>query len=144
MVIEVPREKGDVDVARLTNRLSVVHAFENGEQTRMLLDAAGQRVQVPGTRMSVERSPRGQRCPGGGDCRVDVSLRALGDPSEDLAIRGIDDVERLARLGPLAVDEVAEYALEFAEPVARRLIRFGRRPVFHRFEDLSDGRHVSS
>ena len=63
------------------------------------------------------------------------------DPRQNFAVGRIDDVERLAGLGPLAVDEVPEHALVFAEPCAGGLIRFGCGPVLHRFENLGDCRH---
>src|SRR5206468_9861198 len=45
VVVEMPRDERDVDVSRLANRLPVVHALENGEETRVLLDAARKRVE---------------------------------------------------------------------------------------------------
>ena len=41
MVVEVPGDQRDVDVARLADRLAVVHRFEHGEEALALLDDGG-------------------------------------------------------------------------------------------------------
>src|SRR5262245_1247521 len=91
--------------------------------------------------MSIERLPAGKRGARCRHCGIDVGLGALCDAREHLAIRRIDDVECLARFGPVTVDEVAEDLLVFREPVASGLIGLGGRPVFHRFENIGDRSH---
>ena len=141
VVIEVASDERDVDVTRLTDRLAVVHAFQHGEQAGVFLHSARERVQMPRARVTIQPLPRGQHGAGGGHRGIDVVLRAKRDAGELLTRGGIDDVERLSRLGPLAVDEVPEDLLVFAEPVSRLLIRLGRGTILHRFEDLGDCGH---
>jgi len=59
VVVEVPRDEGHVDVARLADRLAVVHRLEDREKPRVLLHAARDCVQVAGARVRRERFPRG-------------------------------------------------------------------------------------
>ena len=41
MVVEMPRHQRNIDVTALADRLAVVHRFQNGQQTRMLLHQPG-------------------------------------------------------------------------------------------------------
>jgi hypothetical protein len=46
VVVEMPLCEGDVDVARLADRLAVVEGFQDGEEAGVLLQEPGQRVEV--------------------------------------------------------------------------------------------------
>src|SRR5205814_8854707 len=72
VVVEMPRDERDVDVSRLANRLPVVHALENGEETRVLPDAARKRVEPACSRVCRQALPRwkGRACRGYGS--VDI------------------------------------------------------------------------
>src|SRR5207237_6972154 len=122
-------------------RLAVIHAFDHREQPRVLLNAARERVEVPGAGMSVERLPAGKSGASRRHRGVHIGLGPLRDAREDLAIGWIDDVERLARLGPLAIDEVAEDFFVFAEPMSGGLVRLGGGTVLHRSENVGVARH---
>ena len=79
-----------------------------------------------------------------GDRGVDVVLRAVRHARDDLVRRGIDDVERLTRLGPRAVDVVAEHALVLPEPGESFLVALRRGAVLHCLEDFGDGMVMSN
>jgi hypothetical protein len=51
VVVEVPGDERDVEVARLADGLAVVHALDDGQETRVLLNLARERVQVPRARV---------------------------------------------------------------------------------------------
>ena len=46
VMVEVPRDERNVDVARLADALAVVHRLEHGEQPRVALHGARERVQM--------------------------------------------------------------------------------------------------
>ena len=110
----------------------------------MALHFAREGVQVAGARVPWERGPGGRRGIGGGDGGGDVRLAALRHARQDGFRRGIDRLEVLAfgGLDPAAVDEVAEASVVvLPEPLQRRRVALGRRPILHRFEQFGDGRH---
>ena len=111
MVVEVPCHERDVDVSRLANRFAIVHALEHGEETRVLLDTARERIQPPRSRVRCERPPRGQRGSSRGDRRVYVTRRSLTDSRQERARCRITDVECLTRFGPVAANKMAEDTL---------------------------------
>ena len=84
-MIEVPRDERNVDVARLANRLAVVHALEHGEQPRVLLNAARERVEVPRARVR-RRAPstRAARARAAATAASTSAARAVRDARDDL------------------------------------------------------------
>src|SRR5207302_9017431 len=80
----------------------------------------------------------------GRDGGVHVRLARLRDARQRRSGGGVDDVERVAILsfGPPAPDEHPERSPVPLQPLERRLVALGRRPVCHRFEYLGDGRHT--
>src|SRR6266571_3012736 len=92
-------------------------------------------------RVGRERCPRRKGSPRGRHGCVDVGRRPLGDARDHLRGRGVDDVERLARLRPRAADVVAEDALVPSEPRERFFLALRRGAVLHRAENLGDARH---
>ena len=48
VIVEVAGDQRDVDVARLADRLAVVQRLQHGEQARVLLDLAGNGVEIAG------------------------------------------------------------------------------------------------
>ena len=141
VVVEVARDQRDVDVARLADRLAVVERLEHGEQARVLLHLARERVEVARALVAGQAAPGGEGAPRGLDRRTNLFGRRLRDPRELLAGGGIDAVEVLAPRREGAADEVAEDPPVAVEPLDRGPRRFGRRAVLHRLEDL---RHLHS
>ena len=146
VVIEVPGDQRDVEIARLTNRFAVVETLEHGEQPGVALHLARERVQIAGACVRRQRRPawgRGSRPRDGG---VDVSLAPLRDAGENRCGRGVDRLEVLSfhRSGPPAIDEMAEPpVVVLPDPLQRGCVAFRRRPVLHRLEQLGDGRHYT-
>ena len=57
VVIEVPGDQRNIDVAALADGLAVVHGLEHGEAAGMFLHGARQRVQVASSRVRSEGLP---------------------------------------------------------------------------------------
>ena len=57
VVVEVPGHEGDVQVPRLADGLAVVQGLEHGEQAGVLLDVAGQGVEVAGAAVAAQLPP---------------------------------------------------------------------------------------
>ena len=57
VVVEVADDEGEVGVARLADRLAVVHRLEHGEQPVVLVDAARHRVQVARAHVAGQAAP---------------------------------------------------------------------------------------
>ncbi len=140
MVIEMPRDEGDVDVARLTDRLAVVERFEDGEEPCVLLHVTGEGVEVAGAGVAADVAPRRERFTRGADGAVDVALAPLRHARDRRAGRRVVGLEVLALSGrlPLAGDEMPEFPAVAVEPLLGRRRRLGCGAVFHRFEDLRD------
>ena len=82
MMIEVPRDQGNVDVAALADGLAVVHRLEHREPARMLLHLPRQRIQISRALMAAQSLPSGQSLARGfhrGFHIVGVALGDLGD-----------------------------------------------------------------
>ena len=46
MVVEMAGDQRDIDIAAFADRLAVVHGLEHGEQAGMLLDGAGDGIEI--------------------------------------------------------------------------------------------------
>src|SRR5690606_24001359 len=140
VVVEVPRDEGDVDVARLADRLPVVDRLENGEEPRMALDQPGEGVEVARPGVAPEVAPRRERGACRADGAVDVAFAPLRHPRDRFPVRRVVRLEVLALRGrlPLAADEVAELPAVAVEPLLGRCRRLRRGAVFHRLEDVRD------
>ena len=110
MMVEVAGDEGNVDVARLADRLAVVDRLQHREEALALLHVARQRVEMARPLVARERRPFRLRLARRSDRRVDVGGRALRRAGDPLAGRGIEHVEERAGPGEPAVDEVAEAA----------------------------------
>lgn len=141
VVIEVPRHERNVQVARLADALAVVHRLDDGEQARMLLHHARERVEVLGPLVAAQLAPAALRLARGGHGGIHVLRAALRDLGEQVRRARIDDVEGAAGLRPRPVHEVAELGTVLLEPGARLGVTLRRRAVVHRLEDLGDCRH---
>jgi hypothetical protein len=108
VVVEMPLCERHVDVARLADRLAVVEGFQHGEETGMLLQEAGERVEVFRALMAGEPRPFREGAGGGLDRGVHILHRALGDLGQRFAGGGVLRGEGLARAGEAAVDEMPE------------------------------------
>ncbi len=143
VMIEMSRDKRDVDVARLADRLAVVDRLEDREKALALLNVPGQRIEMLRPLVAGERGPFRLRPAGGGDRRVDVGRRALRHARDALAGRGVEHIEERAGLREPAVDQEAEAALVAIEPGRRMLAAFGRRAIVHRAQNVLDQGHRS-
>ena len=129
VVEEVRRGERHVDVAALLDRLSGVHALDDGELPRALLHDPRDPVEVlrPLTARQL-RPARPMRLLCRGDGATDVRLRRVGDLRQRLLGRGVDDGERLPwlRRAELVPDEEAVLGLD--PDVIGRLRRGGVLP----------------
>ena len=140
MMIEMPRDQRNIEVAALANRFSVVHGFEHGQAARVLLHLSGDSVQIASSHVRSESLPLGKCRTRGFHGSVDVCGRALRDAGELLAGGGVCGVEVFSVCGrsPRPIDEVAEAALVVVEPGERFFRVFRRGAVFHGNELFSD------
>ena len=115
VVEEVRRGQRHVDVAALLDRLAGVHALDDGELARALLEDARDAVEVLRPLAARQLRPaRPMRLVGRGDRAADVRLRGVSDLRQRLLGRRVDDGERLARLrrAELVADEEAVLGLD--------------------------------
>ncbi len=96
MMIEMASGKRYVDVARFPDRLAVVERFDDGDQARMALNQARERIEVPGAGMSGELCPRALRLARCRHRRVHVVAPAMCDFREQFARCGLERVEGFA------------------------------------------------
>src|SRR6185437_6998269 len=142
VVIKVPGDQRDIDVAALPDRLAVVEAFEHREKPRMLLHLAGDGIEIFAALKARERRPALERRARRLDRLVDIGRSAAAQFRQHLAVRWIGGGECLPRGGPFAIDEMAEPSTMRSKPVERRLRALGRGTVFQRLEDFCDLVHV--
>ena len=79
VMVEVAGDERHVDVAGLADRLAVVERLDHREEAAVLLDHAGDGVEVLGPLMAGQRRPFRLRLPGRGDRIVDIVGAGLGD-----------------------------------------------------------------
>jgi hypothetical protein len=137
VVVEMPLGEGDVDVARFADRLAVVEGFEDGEEAGMLLEKAGQRVEVARAGVAGELRPFREGAAGGGHGGVDIVGGALRDLGKGVAGRGVFRGEGLPRAREAAVDEMTEGGALGGDPGADLGVAFGGGAVIHGVEDLA-------
>ncbi len=119
MVIEVPADQRNVDVAGFANRLAIVETFQHRKQAAVLLDLARHGVQVTRPAVATDRHPLFQRVGRRGNGLVDVRLVAVRDPGQAFSVGRIEGIEVLTRIGlpPLTADEMVQGTVAFLEPV---------------------------
>ena len=108
VVEEVRRGQGDVDVARLLDRLAVVQGLQDGELPRALLQDARDTEQVLAALGAGQTAPRPLESGAGCiDSTFDVGLAGLGDLGQDLLRGRVDGLEGspVNRLDELTADE---------------------------------------
>ena len=107
-MVEVTRDQGNVEVPGLADGFAVVERLEHGEEARVFLHFARQRVEVAGAGVARQRRPAGERGASGGDGGVHVGRVALRYPGERPSRRGVHGGEQLAarRAHPPAAQEV--------------------------------------
>ena len=107
--------------------------FEHRQQAIVLLDVAGNRVEVAGAGVPAQLAPRGEGFAGGSDGGVHVLGIGVGVLRQRFASGGIGARSGSAgfRLRPVIVDEQPELALVRVEPCVSGIRRFRRRSVGH-------------
>ena len=138
VVAEVPGHERDVDVPGLADGLAVVHRLEHREVAAVLLQVAGDRVEVPGALVPAAPRPRRERIASGCDRRVDVGRRRLGDLCDRLCVAGVDRCERLARWGERPADEQPKPPVVMIEPVVDATVGLRRGTVIHGVQQIPD------
>ena len=138
VVVEVAGDERDVDVAGLADGLAVVECFEDGELAGVLLHLAGERVEIAGALVAGERLPAREGLARGLHGCIHIGFRAGGDVGDLFAVGGIGGGEDVRRLGPLAVNVVAEGALVLGEPGVDLFGVFRGRAVLHAVELFDD------
>ena len=141
MMIEMAGDQGNVDVARLADRLAVVDRFQDRQKALPLLHMARERVNVLRALEAGERRPFRLSLARRGDRGFDVRGRALRGARDAFVGRRIEDVEQFAGLGESAVDEMPEAALMRFEPGFDMLAAFRRRTVVHCPQNVLDNAH---
>src|ERR1700687_3215890 len=133
MMIEMPRDEWDINVATLADGLPIVHRLENRQQPRMLLHQPCDGIQVASASMRSQCSPSRRRGPRGLDRGVNISRRSLRNRREFLSVRRIDSVEVFSRRGcmPSAADEMLEAMAMTTQPCHRFFRILWSGPVFH-------------
>jgi hypothetical protein len=95
VMVKMPGNERDIDIARLTDRLAIVHGFEHREEPLALLDMAGDSIKIFGTLMSRQFGPLAE----GGACgfhrHIDVRLRTVRNLRQHCIIGRIDHSEGL-------------------------------------------------
>ncbi len=145
VMIEMPRDERNVDVARLADRLAVVHRLEHREEALALLHVAGDRVEIARALLARQRGPGFEGAARRFHGAVDIGRASLRDAGEERIVGGIGDVKSAAlrRRGEFAADKVLEAGLMALEPGADMVVRLGRRAVFHGVQDFDDFVHGS-
>src|SRR5580700_10892809 len=140
MIIKMPHDQRNVEVAALANRLSVVHGFEHGQAARMPLHLSREGVEVTGPGVRTERLPTGKGGAGGFDRSVNVGGRSFCNTGKLFSGRRVSGVEVFPGRGrgPCAIDEVAEAAFVLVEPRQRLFRVLWRWTVLHSNELFSD------
>jgi hypothetical protein len=134
VMVEVARRERHVDVARLADRLAVVHRLEHGEEALVLLQVPGDGVEIAGALVAGQGGPAGEgaRARPSPPCRRRHRCRTPRRASSRRS-PGCHGEGRVARLGEAAVDEVADArACRRAASHSRTWALLSRRrPVFH-------------
>ena len=78
VIVEVTGQQRHVDVARFADRLAVVHRLEHGQQAVVLLDVAGDGVQIAGADDAGRLAPAFEGGAGGSHGGIDFRLACLG------------------------------------------------------------------
>ena len=122
MMIEVPRHQGDIDVARLADRLAVVHGFQDRQETLAFLDQPGNGIEMLCPGMSRQLRPGPEGLARGFDCGIDIAGRALRHRCQPVARGGIHhrEARTITRCNKAATDEVAKALVMGLEPVHDR------------------------
>ena len=141
VMVEMAGHERDIDVAAFADRLAVIHGLEHGEEAAVLLDQAGDGIEIFAALIARQRTPGREGGASGLDRCIDILGGAIGDVGELLAIGWVVGGEGLARLGPGAINEMAELLAMRIEPGERHIGALGRRTVVEGFEDLGDFVH---
>ena len=146
VMIEVASNQRDIDIARLSDRLAIVHGLKHREEAVALLDMPGHRIEISSAFVAGELRPGLERTRSSSHRPIDVLGRALRDPRQRLPVSRIGDLEAFAGsgVGELAVDEVAEPVLVALQPGQYVLVAFRRRTVIHALQYILDVNHSSS
>ena len=122
MIIEVARQQGHVDIARFADRFAVVHRFQHGQQAVVLLDVAGDGIQVARPHVAGGLAPGCEGPAGSGYSLVHFFLPGLHGLGQRLAGGGVIAGQVLCPLwgDPLVVDEQPKLALVIVQPGERR------------------------
>ncbi len=104
----------------------------------MLLDVAGDGIEMARARMAGQRGPAGLRRAGRGDGSLHVGRGALGHARQNHVAGGVAGLEGLAGLGDGAGDEVPRALGPGREPGAGDRRVLGGGAVFHRLQYLPD------
>jgi hypothetical protein len=139
VMIEMPGNERDVDVAGLPDRLSVVESLQYCKQSAVLLNLAGKSVEIACAPVAAQCPPVRLCLSGGFHGTVDLGWTRLSQRRERLGGGGVESFEGLtAGLGPISGDEEPESAAMSLQPLQCRRGSLRRRSVLHRFENLGN------
>ena len=144
MMIKMPRDQRNIDVAAFTNRLAVVQCFENREPARMLLHLPGQCIEIACTRVRTEGLPCRQSTPRSFHRAIDIRCRSFCHYRESFTcgrVRGVEISPCRGRL-PGAVHEMSKAPAVTVQPGKRLARILGRGAVLHGYEFLDNAHRL--
>ena len=143
MVIEMPGDERDINVAGLADRLPVIECFEHREEAFALLDVPGNRVEITRTGMAGQCGPCREGRRGGADGGVDITSGAFGDVGKRFIACGVHDAKRAAfrRLHKGATNIVTKAVPMVFEPFPHGRFGFRSRAILHCVQNFFDGGH---
>src|SRR5437879_9621295 len=140
MMIKMPRDQRNIDVAAFTNRLAVVQRREHRETARILLHLPGQCIERARTRVRTEGLPCRQSTPRSFHRAIDIRCRSFCHYRESFTcgrVRGVEISPCRGRL-PGAVHEMSKAPAVTVQPGKRLARILGRGAVLHGHEFFAD------
>ena len=140
VIIKMAGDERDVNIARLADRLAVVHCFEDGEQARMFLDLTGDGVQITRPCMTRQLAPASEGFSRRLDRVLHIVFAGFGYIRQFLLGRRVDGrIPFLrGRVAPFVVDKKLELAVVRGNPIQSRFRGFGSGSVGEGVENLGD------
>src|SRR5438132_14174609 len=146
MMIKMPRDQRNIDVAAFTNRLAVVQCFENREPARTRLHSPGEGMEIACPRVRTEGLPCRQSPPRSFHRAIDIRCRSFCHYRESFTcgrVRGVEISPCRGRL-PGAVHEMSKAPAVTVQPGKRLARILGRGAVLHGHEFFDDAHALLS
>src|SRR5690606_19996685 len=89
VMVEMPDDQRDIDITALADRLAVIEGLEDGKEPRVLLDQAGDGIEIFAALVARKRGPGLLRGAGGLYGFVDIGRSPVGNLRQRLVGGGI-------------------------------------------------------